>query len=639
MPTIGRYKLLEKLGQGGMGVVYRAEDPLLQRIVAVKVISAPIEEDAERRERFFREARSAGQLSHKNIVTIHDLGEHDGQPYLAMEYLTGQDLAARMADPARMSLRRKLEVACEICEGLEYAHGHGVIHRDIKPGNIFMTETGTVKLVDFGLARLVSSELTRSNVMMGTINYMSPEQVRGERADHRADIFSTGVVLYELLSGRRAFEGESYASTMYKILEMAPQPLAEIDPALPLEVIQIVERALAKPKDERYQHVGDMLRDLSAYRLELTAMDSPAIGRRAPSDPRLASQTPTVRTPSLPVPVTTDRVESNTPAPQSAAPVRRVPIVPLAGGAAVLAIAAALIWAKTSQQPSPASVAPPAAAVATEPPISDVMQQALSAFEAEDYAGAERGARAVLARDPTHAVAQRLLDRTRTAAATVSDGIKRAQALFDQGKYEEASRVAGEVLSVAPGNADAKRLMADGAARSRGRGAEEARAQVARAKASARSAGAQRLAPAAYAAALAAERDAERLAQGERQGDATVKFYEASGLFRSAEIAAQNQAASRETLARPAPAPAEKAAAPPATETPRTPDPAPRRRRNRCRRRRRNPRHRSPLRPHRRRPPCPSPPHRRPRRHRHRRQRQRRRLPRRPRGHQTPRRR
>ena len=241
----------------------------------------------------------------------------------------------------------------------------------------------------------------------------------------------------------------------------------------------------------------------------------------------------------------------------------------------MLAIAAALIWAKTSQQPSPASVAPPAAAVATEPPISDVMQQALSAFEAEDYAGAERGARAVLARDPTHAVAQRLLDRTRTAAATVSDGIKRAQALFDQGKYEEASRVAGEVLSVAPGNADAKRLMADGAARSRGRGAEEARAQVARAKASARSAGAQRLAPAAYAAALAAERDAERLAQGERQGDATVKFYEASGLFRSAEIAAQNQAASRETLARPAPAPAEKAAAPPATETPRTPDPAP----------------------------------------------------------------
>ena len=120
MPTIGRYMLLEKLGQGGMGVVYRAEDPLLQRIVAVKVISAPIEEDAERRERFFREARSAGQLSHKNIVTIHDLGEHDGQPYLAMESFTGQDLAARMADPARMSLRRKLEVACEICEGLGY---------------------------------------------------------------------------------------------------------------------------------------------------------------------------------------------------------------------------------------------------------------------------------------------------------------------------------------------------------------------------------------------------------------------------------------------------------------------------------------------------------------------------------------
>ena len=229
MPTIGRYVLLEKLGQGGMGVVYRAQDPLLQRIVAIKVISTPIDADEERRERFFREARSAGQLSHKNIVTIHDLGEHEGQPYLAMEYLTGQDLAARMADPTRMSLRRKLDVACEICEGLEYAHAHGVIHRDIKPGNIFIADSGTVKLVDFGLARLVTSELTRSNVMMGTINYMSPEQVRGERVDHRADIFSTAVVLYELFSGHRAFVGESFAATMYKILEVPPQPLLEID--------------------------------------------------------------------------------------------------------------------------------------------------------------------------------------------------------------------------------------------------------------------------------------------------------------------------------------------------------------------------------------------------------------------------
>jgi eukaryotic-like serine/threonine-protein kinase len=203
MESIGRYQLLEKLGQGGMGVVYRASDTLLERIVAVKVISAPIDQNAELRERFFREARAAGKLSHKNIITIHDLGEHEGQPYLAMEYLEGQDLLGRMAAPQRMSLRRKIEIATEICEGLDYAHVHGVVHRDIKPANVFITGSGTVKILDFGLARLVTSELTRSNMMMGTINYMAPEQIRGEKVDHRADIFSTAVVLYELLSGRR----------------------------------------------------------------------------------------------------------------------------------------------------------------------------------------------------------------------------------------------------------------------------------------------------------------------------------------------------------------------------------------------------------------------------------------------------
>src|SRR4029450_1137548 len=251
----------------------------------------PIDTDPEPRERFFREARAAGQLSHKNIITIHDLGEHEGQPYLAMEYLTGQDLAARMADPQRMSLRRKLEVASEICEGLEYAHAHGVVHRDIKPGNIFLTDSGTVKIVDFGLARLVTSDLTRSNMMMGTINYMAPEQIRGERVDHRADIFSTGVVLYEVLSGRRAFEGDSVASTLYKILEQAPVPLRNIDPALPPEVAQIVDRALAKPRDERYQHTSELFRDLAVYRQQIT-LDSPGASRPAISGSRAPSGDP-----------------------------------------------------------------------------------------------------------------------------------------------------------------------------------------------------------------------------------------------------------------------------------------------------------------------------------------------------------
>jgi serine/threonine-protein kinase len=217
-----------------------AEETALGRKVAVKLI-ANLEAGEEIRERFFREARAAGQLSHKNIITIHDLGDHEGQPFLAMEYLEGQDLQHRMAAHIPMSLSRKLDLAIEVCEAVEYAHEHGIIHRDIKPANIFITTAGTAKILDFGLARLITSELTNSNMMMGTLNYMAPEQVRGERADHRSDIFSTGVVLYELFGGRRAFEGDSFGATLYKILEEVPTPLRELDATLPPEIDAIVD--------------------------------------------------------------------------------------------------------------------------------------------------------------------------------------------------------------------------------------------------------------------------------------------------------------------------------------------------------------------------------------------------------------
>src|SRR5215207_7029705 len=280
MNTSGRYQLVEKLGQGGMGVVYRAFDPLLERVVAVKLIGA-IEIQDELRERFFREARAAGQLSHKNIITIYDLGEHEGQPFLAMEFLEGQDLQQRLAAPPPMTLARKLELAIEICEGIDYAHVHGVVHRDIKPANIFITNTGAVKLLDFGLARLITSELTHSNMMMGTLNYMAPEQVRGERADHRSDIFSTGVVLYEVFAGRKAFEGDSFGATLYKILEEIPEPLPNLDASIPLPLVAIIDQAMKKGREERYQHMSEMLGQLVEYRQLLGLVNSPAYGRPA----------------------------------------------------------------------------------------------------------------------------------------------------------------------------------------------------------------------------------------------------------------------------------------------------------------------------------------------------------------------
>ncbi len=264
MKSVGRYEVLEKLGQGGMGTVYKAFDPLLTRIVAIKVISGQLDAQPEHRERFFREARAAAQLSHKNIITIHDLGEQDGTPYLAMEYLEGVDLDRRLRSPSPMMLAQKLDLAIGIAEGLAHAHACGVVHRDIKPANVFVTKDGVVKLLDFGLARLVTSDLTRSAVMVGTVNYMSPEQLRGEKADHRADIFSYGVLLYELLGGRRPFQGDSAASTMYKILHETPEPLELIDPALAPPLTTVVERAIAKAREDRYQSMADLLRDLEA---------------------------------------------------------------------------------------------------------------------------------------------------------------------------------------------------------------------------------------------------------------------------------------------------------------------------------------------------------------------------------------
>ena len=481
MPTIGRYQLLEKLGQGGMGIVYRALDTLLQRIVAVKVISAQIDTDPEPRERFFREARAAGQLSHKNIITIHDLGEHEGQPYLAMEFLTGQDLAARMTDPQKMSLRRKLEVASEICEGLEFAHAHGVVHRDIKPGNIFLTDSGAVKIVDFGLARLVTSDLTRSNMMMGTINYMAPEQIRGERADHRADIFSTGVVLYEVLSGRRAFEGDSVASTLYKILEQAPEPLRKIDPALPFEVVQIVERALAKPRDERYQHTSELLRDLAVYRQQLAALDSPAASRPAISWAQLSSSAPTVQAPALPA------AENSAPA---AAPTMGVSgptgrrfrsIAVVAVAALALGTAAVTIWMTTRQPQTSAVPAAQPANVSTEPPISDLMQKAHERVRGRGLCGRRsiRGRRARARSGAFRRHVNSAIGRVPPRQSSMS-GLKMARTLFAESRFEEASRAAGEVLSVAPGNAGGEANHGRTAPHAHGgRGAEEARTQVA----------------------------------------------------------------------------------------------------------------------------------------------------------------
>jgi serine/threonine protein kinase len=259
---IGKYQILGQIGQGAMGVVYKALDPFIERVVAVKTMSADLDSDPEVRARFYREARSAGLLSHKNIVTIYDLGEEGGRAYMVMEFLDGEDLKNIIARREQLPLERKLEFMRQLLEGLGHAHRRQVIHRDIKPGNLHVTKAGQLKILDFGLARISTSDITRTGSVMGTPNYMSPEQIRSEAVDHRSDIFSAGATFYELLTYRKPFHSSSLPSTFFKILQQDPDPLESVSPEIPPEFTPVVLRAVAKDPEKRYQSVDEMIRDL-----------------------------------------------------------------------------------------------------------------------------------------------------------------------------------------------------------------------------------------------------------------------------------------------------------------------------------------------------------------------------------------
>ena len=271
---IGRYEIIEPLGQGGMGSVLLAHDPQLDRRVAIKVL---IDDNQELRERFAREGRSAAVLRHQNIVTIFDVGEHEGRPFLAMEYVDGTPLATLIEQRQPVTLIRKLEIIEELCNGLGFAHKSGIVHRDIKPANISVASDGTVKILDFGIARRAQTdELTVAGTVIGTLNYMSPEQISGRRVDHRSDIFAVGALCYELLSGERAFPGDFSNGLYNRIVNEPPEPLSSIAPALDREVIAIVDRALAKRPEDRFQELASMSKAVAAVRRRIEVVEAAA---------------------------------------------------------------------------------------------------------------------------------------------------------------------------------------------------------------------------------------------------------------------------------------------------------------------------------------------------------------------------
>src|SRR5246500_825701 len=280
--TFSQYKVLRRIGSGGMGVVYEAEDSRLGRRVAVKFLPSDMASDTQLLERFQREARAASALNHPNICTIHSIEQHERQHFIVMELLEGQTLGQRIGKQS-FEMEKLLPLAIQIADALESAHAKAIIHRDIKPANIFLTERGQIKLLDFGLAKLLperkgvaslthagtafntttqDAHLTSTGVSMGTVAYMSPEQVRGEELDERTDLFSLGLVLYEMATGRQAFVGNTSGVLFDAILNRTPIPAARLNPTISPQLEQIINKALEKARALRYRTAADLGADL-----------------------------------------------------------------------------------------------------------------------------------------------------------------------------------------------------------------------------------------------------------------------------------------------------------------------------------------------------------------------------------------
>jgi serine/threonine-protein kinase len=305
---LGRYEIITELGKGAMGTVYKAVDPLLERAVAIKTINIAADdpEMAEYEARFYQEAKAVGGLNHRNIVTVYDVAKSGNLPYLAMELLDGHELGSLMRKGKPLPVAHALDIAAQVADGLAYAHEHGVVHRDIKPANIMVMKDGLVKIADFGIARMRSrAERNAENVpVLGSPRYMSPEQVLRKRAGAQSDIFSLGVVLYEMLTGSPPFAGADLNSILFQIVNLVPPPPSTIG-TMPEMGDFIVAKALAKSPDERYQHAAELAADLRECRKKLDApaplstleIFKPSVARLDPlaATPLLAQSYPETR--------------------------------------------------------------------------------------------------------------------------------------------------------------------------------------------------------------------------------------------------------------------------------------------------------------------------------------------------------
>ena len=474
---VGRYEVVDHLGAGGMGTVYLATDPLLRRTVAIKVL--PVH-DEELRERFAREARSAASLRHNNIVTIYDVGEDDGKPFLAMEFIDGESMAELIRRRAAVDTGKRVRLMLDLCSGLGYAHRNGIIHRDIKPGNLMITSEGPLKILDFGLARITtdgtSTGLTTAGSILGTPHYMSPEQIEGKPVDPRSDIFSVGLVLYELLTYQRAYTGESAHVVLHHIIHKAPRPMKELVPDIDPELVRIVDKATEKAPERRYQDLGALAGDLEKIRERSVRVSEAAtqiVERERPARP--APATPL----STPARDTRGRTNLDLLAQRRLAQVEshlKAANEHIAAGRYEEAVAecenAMLLDA---QEPRALALLAQAHGALDERQVRQLLDQARKHLAAGDLTEAQALVEQTLALRADNAEAKELKkqvkdqrsERERAAerARSARSALERATRSLESGAFEAASRSASEVLAYDPNNdgaLDVRRRAAEG---------------------------------------------------------------------------------------------------------------------------------------------------------------------------------
>jgi serine/threonine-protein kinase len=501
---IGKYEILGKLGQGAMGEVFRARDPVLSREVAVKRITAGLDADDTIRRRFKREMEAAANLAHPNIITVYEAGLEGEQLFMAMELLDGVDLKNALSS-RRMTLEDKLGVALQVCEGVAYAHSKDIVHRDLKPANIHVLPSGKVKILDFGLARLSGSEMTTAGMVMGTPHYMSPEQVRGLKADARSDVFALGCLFYELLTGRRPFDAESMHGVLFKIMQEEPAPLREVDSGIPEPLAEVVEKALLKNPADRYANAAEMLSALRHARRALAGRSAAHVG------PGAASGKPGERA-------------GGSSRSGSAATSRSAPRPARGSGwllpaALVLALVVVALggWALRRQvlAPTPAPPAPTPAEVQglALKAVESQVELARRRLDAGLYAEAAKEAEQALRFDPQNAAARQIARDAGAARKAIDDAAAALREAVAGGDRERVAGAAFELLKLDPANAHADKAAAASGPAFRAR-AEEARRLAGSARREAESAGASGSAAFATGAGFD-EKGAQALASGQ----------------------------------------------------------------------------------------------------------------------------